>query len=95
MTGRSRGIRDLAGPPCCSIHPDDAAGLGIVDRALVEIRTPHGAVVVQARISREAPPGHVLLPLGYDEVPVQTLFRWPATAIRAEIRALVATGAPR
>ena len=95
MTGRSRGIRDLAGAPSCSIHPDDAARLGVIDRALVEIRTPHGAVVVQARVSRETPLGHVLLPYGHDEVPVQTLLRWPDTAVRAEVRTLLATGAPR
>lgn len=92
MTGRSRGIRDLAGAPHCLIHPDDAARLAVTDRGLVEIRSPHGAVVVQARVAREAPAGQVLLPRGYDEVPVHALVRWPETAARAEVRPLVATG---
>ena len=90
MTGRSRGIRDLAGAPHCLIHPEDAARLAVTDRGLVEIRSAHGAVVVQARVVREAPAGHVLLPRGYDEVPVHALLRWPEAAARAEVRPLVA-----
>jgi NADH-quinone oxidoreductase subunit G len=93
MTGRCRGIRDLAGAPHCLIAPEDAARLGVADRALVEIRSPHGAVVVLARASPEAVAGCALLPRGFDEVPVHALLRWPQTAVRARVRPLIAAGA--
>jgi NADH-quinone oxidoreductase subunit G len=90
MTRRCRGITDLAGAPSCAIHPHDASRLAITDRALVEVSTPHGALVIQARVSDETPPGQILVPRGYDYLPVHALFRWPHATAPVEVRPLLA-----
>jgi NADH-quinone oxidoreductase subunit G len=93
MTRRCRGITDLAGAPSCAIHPYDASRLGIADRALVEISTPHGALVIQARVTDETPPGQILAPRGYDYLPVHALCRWPRATAPVEVRPLLAAAA--
>ncbi|MDR7521994.1 MAG: NADH-quinone oxidoreductase subunit NuoG [Armatimonadota bacterium] len=93
MTGRCRGITDLAGAPHCLIHPDDANRLGIRDRSLVELATAHGAVVLQARTSDVTLPGQVLVPRGYDAVPVHTLVRWPHPAAAVAVRPILPAAA--
>jgi NADH-quinone oxidoreductase subunit G len=86
MTGRSRGIRDLAGAPRALLNAADATALEIPDGTLVEVRTAHGAVIVPARVSDEAPRGVVLLPRGFDAVPVHALVRWPDLSAPATVR---------
>jgi predicted molibdopterin-dependent oxidoreductase YjgC len=97
MTRRCRGITDLAGAPSCAIHPQDASRLAIVDLSLVELSTPYGALVIQARISDDTVPGQVLVPRGYDYLPVHALCKWPIATAPVEVRPLlsIATrGAP-
>lgn len=47
------------------IHPEDAAGRGIADRSLVDVRSEVGAVRVLARWSDDLMPGTVALPHGW------------------------------
>ncbi len=96
-TGRCRGVTDLAGTPHCLVHPDDAVGLGLADRGLVELTTPHGSVVVLAQVSEVTVPGQILVPRGYDSVQTTALVRWPYAAVDVRVRPLVlaaAGGAP-
>jgi NADH-quinone oxidoreductase subunit G len=89
-TSRCRGVTVLAGAPHCLIHPDDAARLGVEDRALVELATAHAAVVLQARVADVTAPGQVLLPRGFDVIPAYALVRWPHAVAVVAVRPLVA-----
>ena len=93
MTSRCPGVTVLAGAPHCLMHPDDASRLGIADRALVELSTQHGSVVLEAQVSDAAAPGQVLVPRGYDSVAVNALVRWPHAAAGVEVRPLMLTAA--
>ncbi len=93
MTGRCRGVADLAGAPHCLVHPDDAGRLGILDRRLVELVTAHGSAVLQARLSDVTVPGQVLVPRGYEGVAINALLRWPHAFIEVEVRPLVLAAA--
>jgi NADH-quinone oxidoreductase subunit G len=95
MTGRCRGISDLAGVPHCLVHPDDARRLEVADRALVELTTDHGSVALQARLSDATVPGQVLAPRGYEHAPVQALVRWPHPAAWVQVRPLAPVGSGR
>ncbi len=92
-TGRCRGVTDLAGAPHCLVHPDDAAGLGVAHRDLVELTTPHGSVVLLAQVSEVTVPGQILVPRGYDSVQATALVRWPRAAVEVHVRPLVLAGA--
>jgi formylmethanofuran dehydrogenase subunit D len=90
-------VTELAGAPHCLVHPDDAAGLGVADRGLVELTTSHGSVVVLAQVSEVTVPGQILVPRGYDSVRATALVRWPHAAVEVRVRPLVlaaAGGAP-
>jgi anaerobic selenocysteine-containing dehydrogenase len=95
MTGRCRGITALAGAPHCVLHPDDAVRLGVTDRTLVTLKTAHGSVSLQARVSEDTVPGQVIVPRGFDSVPVHTLVRWPEVVVDVEVRPIVPAGAVR
>ena len=59
--------RLVKGRPRCTlmIHPDDAARRGIVDGAIVALRSRVGAVEVAAEVTEEVMPGVVCLPHGW------------------------------
>jgi NADH-quinone oxidoreductase subunit G len=90
VTSRCRGITELAGTPHCLIHPEDAARLGVPDGGLVELRTEHGTVVLQARVSTTTVAGQVLVPQGYDAVPARSLAGEAHVPTPVEVRPLVA-----
>lgn len=92
MTGRCRGLIDLAGTAHCLIHPADAAPAGVTDLGLVELVTEHASVVVQARVSDVTPPGQVLAYRGYDGVPVHALARWSQSPCGVEVRPVAPPG---
>ncbi|MDR7482579.1 MAG: NADH-quinone oxidoreductase subunit NuoG [Armatimonadota bacterium] len=94
MTARCPGVAELAGPPQCVVHPDDAARLEIADGALVQVATAAGAVVLQARVSDETPAGQVLVPRRAEGLPIHHLVRWPEIVARATVRALVPAAIP-
>ena len=95
MTGRCRGITALAGAPHCVLHPNDAVRLGVTDRTLVTLKTAHGSVSLQARVSEDTVPGQVIVPRGFDSVPVHALVRWPEVVVDVEVRPLTPAGAVR
>jgi NADH-quinone oxidoreductase subunit G len=97
MTGRCRGVTDLAGASHCLVHPDDAARVGVDDRGLVELSTEYGSAVMLARVSDVTVPGQVLAPRGYENTGLNGLVRWPHPAIGVTVRPLfpaAAGGAP-
>jgi anaerobic selenocysteine-containing dehydrogenase len=59
--------RLVKGKPRCTlmIHPDDAARRGIVDGAIVTLRSRVGAVEVAAEVTLDVMPGVVCLPHGW------------------------------
>ncbi len=94
MTGRCRGLTDLAGTAHCLVHPADAARTGVTDLGLVELATEHASVIVQARVSDATLPGQVLVHRGYDGVPVHALVRWSPAPVGVEIWPIAPPGAP-
>jgi len=46
-----------AGPPCCLLHPQEAARRGVRDGELVELFNDRGSVGLAARVTEDVPPG--------------------------------------
>ncbi len=88
MKGRCPGITALAGSPHCLLHPADAERLGVADGALVRLANASGSIALVVRHSSGALRGHVVVPRGFDGVPVQALTRWPSSAAEVEVRPL-------
>ncbi|MGQ0548567.1 MAG: molybdopterin dinucleotide binding domain-containing protein, partial [Armatimonadota bacterium] len=88
MKGRCPGITALAGAAHCLLHPADAEHLGIADGALVRLATTSGSIAVVARHSRGVLRGQVVVPRGFDGVPVNARIRWPSSAAEVEVRRL-------
>jgi anaerobic selenocysteine-containing dehydrogenase len=55
-------LRRREGPPCCVLHPDEAARRGLADGAAVRLFNDRGAVGLVLRVSDEVLPGVVLVP---------------------------------
>jgi len=53
------------GQPACSVHPEDARKLGLVDGGFVRIRSRSGAVETLVEITDDVTPGSVCLPHGW------------------------------
>lgn len=47
--------------PILRVHPEDARVYGVVDGALMRVRSPHGAVVRRVRVSEAPIQGTVVL----------------------------------
>ncbi len=88
MKGRCPGISALAGPPHCLLHPVDATRLGIADGALVRLANASGSIALVARLSEDTLRGQVVVPRGFDGVPVHALVRWPSSVAEVEVRPL-------
>ncbi len=88
MKGRCPGISSLAGPAHCLLHPADATRLGIADGVLVRLANASGSIALVARHSDDALRGQVVVPRGFDGVPVHALIRWPSSAAEVEVRPL-------
>ncbi len=59
--GNLESIRKMAGgQPQVIIHPKDAQGMGIVDRSMVQLRSPQGTIVRQAIVSEDTPPKTII-----------------------------------
>ena len=55
-------LRRREGPPCCIVHPDEAARRGLENGAKVRLFNDRGAVGLVLKISDEVLPGVVLVP---------------------------------
>jgi formate dehydrogenase major subunit len=88
MKGRSPGITALSGTAHCLLHPADAARLGVADGALVRLVNESGSIALLARLNDGVLRGQVIVPGGFDAVPVNALIRWPSTVAEVEVRPL-------
>ncbi len=55
-------LRQREGPPCCILHPDDAAARGLADGRRVRLYNDRGSIGLVLRVSDEVRPGIVLVP---------------------------------
>jgi anaerobic selenocysteine-containing dehydrogenase len=55
-------LRRREGPPCCILHPEDAAARGLTAGERVKLFNARGAVGLVLRVSDEIRPGTVLVP---------------------------------
>ncbi|HZU88227.1 MAG TPA: molybdopterin-dependent oxidoreductase [Stellaceae bacterium] len=55
-------LRRREGPPCCILHPDEAAARGLTAGQRVKLFNERGAVGLTLRVSDEIRPGTVLVP---------------------------------
>jgi len=73
MTRHATVLDAIAPLPLATLHPDDAAALGIADGAPVELATRHGAVRAVAALSPEVQRGQVFMPFAYWEAAANRL----------------------
>ena len=62
-SGKTPRLMSHYAEPFAEIHPADAKMAGVTDGALVEVRSPHGAVVVRAEVSDRQRRGSVFVPM--------------------------------
>ena len=62
-SGKTPRLMSHYAEPFAELHPGDAKAAGITTGTLVEVRSPHGAVVVRADISDRQRPGSVFVPM--------------------------------
>jgi formate dehydrogenase major subunit len=67
MTRRT-GNLDLLPSDWLEIHPDDAAELGVRSGDLVGVRSKHGEIEIEARVTERIDPGHVFTAFHFPEV---------------------------
>ncbi|ROS31285.1 bifunctional nitrate reductase/sulfite reductase flavoprotein subunit alpha [Cellulomonas sp. PhB150] len=67
-TGKVAKLTKLAPGPFVEIHPSDAAELGLVDGASVEIASRRGRAVLPARVTDRVLPGALFAPFHWNDV---------------------------
>jgi len=73
MTGRAKGVNDLA-PECeIEIHPDDAERFGLVDGQQARIASRRGRVEARVRLTECVDPGILFMPFHYAEAAANVL----------------------
>jgi anaerobic selenocysteine-containing dehydrogenase len=79
------------GPERCTalVHPDDAAGAGLVDGAMATLSGPQGAVQVRVELSADQMPGVVCLPHGWGHDDPQARLRVAAERPGANLNAVL------
>jgi predicted molibdopterin-dependent oxidoreductase YjgC len=87
MASRCRGLPDLAGAPHATLHPDDAARLGVQSGDEVEVFADGTPAHLTAHVAADMLPGHILVPLGFEEVPAPA-WRLAERVVRASVRVL-------
>ena len=78
MMREIKGVIELNGEIVATLHPEDAAPLGLMDEDQVEIITAGGAVRAKPQVSSNNPKGTVFLLYPHTETLVQTLYNTPA-----------------
>jgi formate dehydrogenase major subunit len=73
MTRRAKALDSLQPGPFVEVHPDDLAHYGVVDGAVVTVRSRRGAISLPARASDAVPPGSVFIPFHYREAAANVL----------------------
>ena len=73
MTRHASMLDAIAPEALCSVHPQDAARLGLRSGQAVELATRHGTVRASAQVSPEVQPGQVFLPFAFWEAAANKL----------------------
>jgi formate dehydrogenase major subunit len=73
MTRRAAALDSLQPRPFVEVHPDDLARLGLVDGALVLVRSRRGVIRLEARTSARTVPGNVFIPFHFREAAANVL----------------------
>ena len=73
MTRHARTLDALEPEPMATLHPGDAAALGIADGAPIELATRHGAVRARANLSTEVHRGQVFMAFAFWEAAANKL----------------------
>ncbi|MBD1548562.1 nitrate reductase [Roseibium aggregatum] len=66
-TGKTARLTSHIAEPFAELHPDDARAARIADAELVEVRSPHGSVVVRAHVSGRNRKGSVFVPMHWTD----------------------------
>lgn len=66
-TGKTPRLCGHIAEPFAELHPEDAATLGIDHADLVEVSSPHGAVVVRAQMTERVKKGTVFVPMHWTD----------------------------
>lgn len=66
-TGKSARLSTHISEPFVEIHPDDALNVGVEDAELVEVRSPHGRVVVRALVTERTARGVIFVPIHWTD----------------------------
>lgn len=66
-TGKAARLVSHIAEPFAELHPADAARLGIAPADLVEVRSPHGAVLVRALVTDRIGEGEVFVPMHWTD----------------------------
>ncbi|POF31602.1 nitrate reductase [Roseibium marinum] len=66
-TAKTARLMSHIAEPFAEIHPDDAARLGIAAAELVEVKSPHGSVIVRALLTPRVRKGEVYVPMHWTD----------------------------
>ena len=66
-TGKAPRLTEHSPEPTATLHPEDAAELGIADGVLVNLSSHWGEVVVRARVNEEQRRGSVFVPIHWSD----------------------------
>lgn len=62
LSSRSPVFKELAGPPCLILHPDDAAGLGLAEGDTARIKTSAGVLDLPVQLVSQMATGVLVVP---------------------------------
>ncbi len=66
-TGKTARLSAHIAEPYAELHPEDALATGVRDAELVEVKSPHGRVVVRALVTGKARKGSVFVPMHWTD----------------------------
>jgi formate dehydrogenase (NADP+) alpha subunit len=84
MTGKTKGINEIAGVNIVEINTEDAKGLGIKDRDLVMVKSRRGQIEALCSVNDDIKQGVVFIPFHYADSPANKLTN-PALDPKARI----------
>ena len=67
MTGRTRGLDEIAGSSFIELHSQDAEALGVADGDRVRVTSRRGQVETTARVSGKTNPGETWMPFHFQD----------------------------
>jgi formate dehydrogenase major subunit len=73
MTRRSKALDSIEPEAFVTIHPDDAARLGVAQGQRVRVTSPRGSVALRARVTNRECPGAVFIPFHFREAAANLL----------------------